>query len=354
MTASEIVKRKYQEGDEKALSLLLERVFQEKVGEEYWRWKYVRNPLGFHASYVALDGDRIISLAGAIPYQLKVADKVLLGGQLVDQLADPKRRQKGLFAIFASVSAMNREEVRRTMAFMYGFANKNSFRAFRRTLETCGTILRLNKVLSVRALSKWVQNRELLRITGRVLDPLIGLTSLYAFPVFPAGVLLGEVSRFDERFDLLWEETQHLFEIATVRDSRYLNWRYIDHPSIRYQIFSLEEGGGRVLGFIVLKYSEKGEIRRGYVIDLLAVPGRPEVVRALVSKSLAFFKQEGVAIITCWMFRHSPYYGILRRFGFFGRPTDLILMTKSSGEISDDTLKEVRRWYVTMGDDENM
>ncbi len=61
--------------------------------------------------------------------------------------------------------------------------------------------------------------------------------------------------------------------------------------------------GGRLLGYAVLKDTSKGQ--DGYVLDLMALPGRPDVVRALLREAVRYFREIGVQIIR-YRFVESP------------------------------------------------
>ena len=56
-----------------------------------------------------------------------------------------------------------------------------------------------------------------------------------------------------------------------------------------------------VVGYIVLKTSDQ----RGYIADLLALPGRLDVIRSLLEQSLQIFRQANVMAAICWLIRHG-------------------------------------------------
>jgi hypothetical protein len=60
----------------------------------------------------------------------------------------------------------------------------------------------------------------------------------------------------------------------------------------------------------------------GQIADLLALPGRTDVVRSLVEDALDLFREAGVELVTCWMISRHPYNGILRRYGFIDSRRD--------------------------------
>ena len=55
-------------------------------------------------------------------------------------------------------------------------------------------------------------------------------------------------------------------------------------------------------------------------MDLLALPGRLDVVQTLVSDGVERLGEAGTAAVECWMLREQPYAPVLRRAGFVGLP----------------------------------
>lgn len=72
-----------------------------------------------------------------------------------------------------------------------------------------------------------------------------------------------------------------------VRDSNYLNWRYLQRPKPKFQIFSLEEKAtGEVLGFTVL-HSKHSLVHKGYIVDLITPRNSgPEITQTLLHRAI--------------------------------------------------------------------
>lgn len=105
------------------------------------------------------------------------------------------------------------------------------------------------------------------------------------------------------------------FDFILLRDRSYLNWRYCDDRAGPYRV-RVAEVDGELLGFAVTRRS--GD--RGYLVDLLALPGREDVVAALVRDASEQLRAEGVSGIDCWVPRHHSYHAVLRGAGFMPTP----------------------------------
>jgi hypothetical protein len=159
---------------------------------------------------------------------------------------------------------------------------------------------------------------------------------------------IAALERFDERIGGFFEEAARPFDFIVVRSADYLHWRYCDPAAGRFTI-RVAEQQGRLLGYLVFKIAE-GE---GYIADLLALPGRSDVVRSLVEDALRHFREAGVEQVTCWMVSRHPYNGILRRYGFLDSGKDVGFGCREvSLDRSDlDFLEDLRaRIHLTHGD----
>jgi len=160
---------------------------------------------------------------------------------------------------------------------------------------------------------------------------------------------LYEVKYFDQRFDEFWHEEAKNYEIIVIRDSKYLNWRYIENPEAYYTIFAIEENKS-IKGFIVLRCIEK-EIKRGHIVDILAASGREEIVNLLLLKAMGYFIKEKTQIVSCWTSEQFPVYQSLISMGFARRETPHDLIVRSfNPDMPNEYLTDKTKWYITMGD----
>jgi len=154
--------------------------------------------------------------------------------------------------------------------------------------------------------------------------------------------------RFDDRIEELFDEAAKPFDYLIVRGKDYMNWRYCDPAAGSFRIRAAEQHG-RLLGYSVFKLAE-GE---GYIADLLALPGRTDVVRSLIEDALHLFRRAGVERVTCWMISRHPYNGILRRYGFIDSRSDVgfrrrvVSLDKSELEFLGDAGARI---HLTHGD----
>lgn len=343
--------RKYQQGDEESLVTLCKAVYGSSSTKEYWRWKYFDHLSDVNASYVAVSEDKVVGMAGIIPYRIKIGDREMVGGQGADLMSHPKWRKRNVFLpLLRSVH----NDLKKQTDIHYGFTNDLSFRIYvkRFKYDVAFRVPRLDRVVSVGAFLRrtFRKGNFFARIIGSLGDVFSRYILHPRMPHLDEETELRENNEFDERFDLLWDKLKGLSAITTIRDSKYLSWRYGNHPLFKYRTF-VAERRGELIGFIILRCNEEKGLKRGYIMDLWAEPEKKDILTALLALSMRFFRAEKVDLVTIWMLQHSPYYHLFTKYLFFKRTSDLIVLTKSfHKDISNEFLSNPSNWYLTMGD----
>jgi hypothetical protein len=158
---------------------------------------------------------------------------------------------------------------------------------------------------------------------------------------------------FDESFDDLFERVTTVVPCLAEKDAAFLRWRYgPESPQAPITVLGVRSGG-RLLGYAVLKTTSKGQ--DGYVLDLMALPGRPDVVRALLRETVRYLREVGVQIIR-YRFVESPTSARtsdLTRLAFFSRKgrRNYLLVKFADGGRHEMAL-DLNNWSYTFGDGE--
>lgn len=119
------------------------------------------------------------------------------------------------------------------------------------------------------------------------------------------------VERFDERTDAFCRAASAPFDFIMVRSQQLLNWRYADRRAGTFTI-RLAEEEGRVLGYAVVRTQKDV----GFISDILALPGRLDVVESLARDATECLQGLGVQHAQCWLLSNHPYIAPLARCGF--------------------------------------
>ncbi|HJP41779.1 MAG TPA: hypothetical protein QGF35_08765, partial [Dehalococcoidia bacterium] len=127
-----------------------------------------------------------------------------------------------------------------------------------------------------------------------------------------AGWTVEPLSEFGDNYEEFFRAAVPQFDCICVRDREYLNWRYIDPRGGWFRSFQALDLMGVILGYVVTKVTES----RGIIVDLLALPGRDEIVQALASRAVDELEFAKVPVTTCWLPASHPYQSSLRSLGF--------------------------------------
>ena len=139
------------------------------------------------------------------------------------------------------------------------------------------------------------------------------------------------------------------YEIITVRDSLYLNWRYIECPLTEYKIFAVVDGG-LVKGYMVLS-CEEGDFLRGNIVDILVSPSEHQIAELLVQKAISYFSDLGAAVIGCWQLEHHSMFSILNKNGFIKRKKQNNFVVRSYvPDMPTEYFLDKKKWFFNMGD----
>jgi hypothetical protein len=215
-------------GDQQALLALHREGFVAQWDAAAWRWRFVDNPLrrteligGF-----AADGTCLVAFAG-VPLPCRVRGeprRVHLGGDVV---VLPALRH-GL----AGARLLHR-------------AAEQYFAGFDDPL--CRLVL------------GWAEpplRRLLVRHVGcEILGDLLFLVRDLAAPApaTPPGIAVTADVRLPDDVDALWHRCAAAVPTGLVRDRAWLQWRYADHPRVRYTLLAARDAGGALRGLAAVR-----------------------------------------------------------------------------------------------------
>ena len=158
---------------------------------------------------------------------------------------------------------------------------------------------------------------------------------------------------FDDSFDDLFERVATVVPCTAEKDAAFLRWRYgPGSPQSPVTVLGVRSGG-RLLGYAVLKTAFHGQ--DGYILDLTVLPGRQDVVRALLRETVRSFSRMGVQIIRYRFVESptSPRSADLRRLGFFSRRGRRHkLLVKFADKSLRETTGDIINWSLSFGDNE--
>jgi peptidoglycan/xylan/chitin deacetylase (PgdA/CDA1 family)/GNAT superfamily N-acetyltransferase len=335
-----------------------------KTGKR-WRWQFIDNPVrivddGHIPVWIALCGDKVVGQIAVQPGLFQLGEMVVAGGWIVDVMILPAYRGQGLgHRLYEAVASrvpflimLTMAEATRRMATRAGAVTLNRGMQFsrwgrlmpqdvrRHVLQRLGGRARLGRAARV-------------AFGGFFLHHLIahganGWTRLRGrLPASDSGTMIEEIGAFGAETDAFWQDIARHSGALAVRDSAYLNWRFVACPDMRYRCF-IARRGTEMAGYSVLRRTGEMEKRQGVIADILVRPGDSGTFRAFVIHAIGVLGPD-LASIEC-VTADLDQARTLRRLGFWR--TRVTAGAASAGDGSLRVRVEGFRdhWHFTKGD----
>ena len=335
---------RYSPDDRRGLEQLYRRTYGHEAVDRLrflWDWSR-RNPSasGDPAYWVVREGPTLIAACPLTPVRVSVHGKEVPGTWSAGPLVVGERQRQGLGG--ALLRAWDRGT---GVAFGAGFSD-----ATRQRLDE----LRWPRTVPLACLVKPISRRALRRPNWPV--PVNRLVSALALPVVrfvsrlqPLKEEVQAVRRFDSGVDLLWERVKGSLALSVRRDARYLNWKFIEPPHVRYQAAVLRRGD-EVAGYVIYRHLREPQGRVTQIVDFLADPADERAIATLAGWVDREARLEDSDKIRCYA-THAEFRRLLRRQGFFGVKSDVNVIVKVNAvDVPKDFYQSGDQWHVTLGD----
>ncbi len=229
--------RAYRPGDERALVALFERVFGRAISEAHWRWKLRQQPSPVENVWLAVDDDRPIFHYAGIPTRYRLPAGEATAMVSVDTMTAPEFQRRGLLG---SVGRHVYDAWRAAgVPFVLGLPNERwGSRAGALGWQPLFSLQRLVRPLRPEAiLARRLKQPALARLT-----PIGGLwNAIWRMRSRGDGALrVRAVDRAGPEFDQLWQRCGAGVPVSVIRDSAWVNWRYLDAPAFAYRVLLAE------------------------------------------------------------------------------------------------------------------
>lgn len=313
---------------------------------EYYDWQYRDGPYGPAKILLAKDDDgNIIGVEPILPMKLSIDGKNVMSSLSCNSIVDPNFRNQGIFSKLVSniLKLSNSKEI----SSIYGIPNTKSHKIFIKNGFT--DICELPLLVRPLKLSNYFPNP-----IKKIIKP---------FEIFwNVKIENSNIELFTEKinsdFDKINTDLSRRVLIMQKRDKEFLQWRYKEHPSKKYEIHILKENT-QLKGYIITSIADVKGKKIGVILDFVfdSTIENKEGPKNLVKKVLERFwdKDIPLAIATCG--NNSQENQILKQVGFketprFLKPEPLYFII---GGISSDVqniekMKEFKNWFFTFGD----
>jgi GNAT superfamily N-acetyltransferase len=316
-----------------------------------YEWLYASNPHGFAQSWIAVEQEtgRALGCTSFFPRKVLIDGVVHVAALGGDAIVEPSARRRGIAKALhrASMATYHQGDAE----FMYGPPYDANLQALIKAgAHFVGRLENCVRILSMPALHRIPAYYRAARPTSRDLTKLLNhlprmLLSRFSAPDGSAvPVTLVPVERFDSEFERLFDQCATGYRVLGVRDSEYLNWRYLAAPR-RRQIPYAARSSGKLIGMAALEvFRDRAEI-----IDLFTFPQEAYldgVLNALIAKA----REKGCCVLTATCMSGSLLSRHLRGRGFRAAQSEGFQIAMTGGHPAPANLLDPAAWHYTLAD----
>jgi len=314
--------RDYQGGEEYQILTLYKEVNEREMTLAHWTWKFAKNPFGNAVIKLMFNDDMLIGHYAVMPMDVQIRSKLVKAVLSVNTMTHPDYRGHGIFPYLGEETYRDCEQ--KGFKFVYGFPNRNIYRSRVEKLEWkgFGKMTALHKELGVQA------SGELGRRDS----------------IYP-------IEKFDERINSLWNKIKDNYGVIVARTQEFLNWRFAEHPTVKYAKFIFQDGSKQILGYLVLKTYANGDEVKGHIVDMLCI-NEKDIVKNFLGYAYNYFVERGIKKLSCWAPEGSFYAQVLKQEGFIRKEFEAYFGVRTFNR--EDKLvrnvEHIANWHLTMGD----
>ncbi len=306
--------RQYAAGDEKYILDVFERAFGRKLSMDYWKWRYIDSPnKDITLINLAWDENNLAAHYALSPISLFVNGTKYNAALSMTTFTHPNYFKRGLFTKLAEKLYLDNID---SLDVVFGVPNDNSVNGFIRKLG-------------------FSLIKEIPMLESKISNEKYNVSDKCTF-----------VYEFDKKFDELFLFITNKYKIIASRDSKYLNWRFIDNPNNKYQVIAYIDAD-KILGYAVIKTYDSNSERIGDIVDLIAI--NASVLKQLIKFCFDLFQSKNVLKVNTW-FSDNELMSVLKEFNFEESGLYFHFIVKNNSEKLNDGLLDFNNWYLTMSD----
>lgn len=324
-------------------------VYHKDKGRDTLEWKYLRNPHGKAIMWVAeSDDNEIVGSVAFMPRRIRIEGKEFLSHHGADAMVLPEWQRGGI--LITMLTEVYKQCWELGDALVHIFPNRRSVGALRKmSLHPVSNVQELE--LSLRGSYYFKRYINKAPFLSGLLKPLgdgllkMGVLKQHLNHAFTTEVK--SIDRFDDAIADAGMEALQEAPVFMVRDTAFLNWRYVDNPTKRHRSFAAFRDG-KPVGYMVME-AEGG---RAYIADLLALDlaAKEDLLVTAVKKA----RESGAEMLQCMSLVDDGVNKMLRFRGFRPLPdfrlVPLMINVGPAGASSNKILADPTQWYTSHGD----
>lgn len=292
---TELIFRKFSFDDTKKLSETYELCFGTKVDERYFKWKYIDNPAGEVAAFVAGASDgTIAAFYGVLPEIYLVNGNTKRIYQSMDTMTHPDFQRRGLFGLLAKKTYEYVAETEGELKIV-GIPGLTSYPGFVKKLEWT----------DIHQFKYFFTNRILFKAAG-----LLRRTKKAKFEIITE--MNSALLEFLDRRELSEKPIQ------PVISEDFFSWRVFKNPLKNFQVIQIQDENSKIIGVCVYTTDEE----KRCFIHFLSFVKRDLFSDYSGAVIECLFAETGAQFVYTWEPVEETTHKALKKLGFVTNPLD--------------------------------
>jgi hypothetical protein len=159
-----------------------------------------------------------------------------------------------------------------------------------------------------------------------------------------------QVSQAGPEFDALWQTLASDGLVSAVRDSAWVNWRYLTAPAYDYRVL-LAERAGQPAGYAVYRLEEADGRQVGFIAELATPVAEATARHALINEVISRLRATRAETAVTLAVPDTQLYDAWRQAGFVpGRGAFTVQMVPLASMLPMDQLRQASKWFLAGGD----
>lgn len=318
----------------------------EKTDINRYDWLYTNGNQYQTSCFVLKSSDgKIIGMNGAFVRKIYIGDECVNSGQAIDLLVDKKHRTVGpaLQLQRAVLDYFQQLDIK----LAYGIPLPAAEAIMKRLgYKSLGKYYRFIMPLHSRFYLRKYLPRVIVSMISPIVDIVLRIRTGNCFLKQDAKLKFNPSDDIDVRFDELWNQRGHKFQITGLRTSAYLKWRFIEMPEKLYKVFTMNTIENTLNAYVIYRVVDDSvEIADMFYRDNADL-------KCLFVMFCRYMYKSGYKAVSFRYFGTQNMVSTLRHSGFIQRAEELSLLVKLDVELEEayPGLSNKDCWYLTDAD----
>jgi len=296
------------------------------------RFEWMKNnPDGLPVWFMAVQekSKRVVGSISIMPRKIKINGKEYLSGIIGDFMVDTSSRGFGpalqlLKAVLKAYSELG-------FTFIYTYPNPKAEKmAIRAGFKNTCLIKKYTKVLKVNYLLKKYFPEKIGNILSYGVNTVLKLFSKETYMM--TNIEYKEVVKLPSEFEQCLSEFTSQLPILGIRNSKYIEWKYINNPLIDFKIFTFSKKNNKKISGYIPFYTQNNKIT---IFDFIV---KEEDIKPVLAKFLKYTREAEHDSVTIRISNSNSLNAIFKYFGFYDQREDIPLLFAGDHNLLPDKM----------------